>query len=326
MVFADKLIMLRKKQGWSQEELAEMMDVSRQAVSKWESAQALPDIDKIVALSVLFSVTTDYLLKDSRGDELCTDGAQPASRILTLPEAERYVAWRRVASILIALGTFLCIVSVIPLLILPITAVSTALGISDEVAGIIGIVSLFVTVAIGVCIFVITGIRNGEYAYLEEKFIVSHSAKELLSERLAASRFSYILFNAIGVAVCILSPLCVVLPALLGAEEKLGFAIPATVFAVAVAVVLFIISGVRRASLMRLLSQGEYSCSGKKSTRIKEAVDSVYWSIALAVYLGWSFLSGAWGITWVVWPVAGVLSAALSAVYAVIDRKSEEDN
>ncbi len=64
MILADKIIRLRKKNGWSQEELAEKMQVSRQAVSKWESAQAIPDLEKILALGRLFGVTTDYLIKD----------------------------------------------------------------------------------------------------------------------------------------------------------------------------------------------------------------------------------------------------------------------
>lgn len=66
MTFSDKLIALRKKAGWSQEELAERLNVSRQSVSKWESAQSMPDIDKILQLSSLFSVTTDCLLKTRR--------------------------------------------------------------------------------------------------------------------------------------------------------------------------------------------------------------------------------------------------------------------
>ena len=64
MIFADKLIQLRKKQGWSQDELAEKMNVSRQSVSKWECAQSIPDLDKILQLSKLVGVSTDYLLKE----------------------------------------------------------------------------------------------------------------------------------------------------------------------------------------------------------------------------------------------------------------------
>ena len=62
--FADKLYSLRTQGGYSQEALAEKVNVSRQAISKWELGLTLPDTDKIVALSKLFDVTIDYLLKD----------------------------------------------------------------------------------------------------------------------------------------------------------------------------------------------------------------------------------------------------------------------
>ena len=63
MNIADRIKILRKRSGISQEELADKMGVSRQAISKWESGQSFPDIDKIVLLSEYFDVTTDYLLK-----------------------------------------------------------------------------------------------------------------------------------------------------------------------------------------------------------------------------------------------------------------------
>ena len=63
MKFGEKLIRLRRKNGMSQEQLADKLHVSRQAVSKWESAQSQPDLDKILAMSELFRVSTDYLLK-----------------------------------------------------------------------------------------------------------------------------------------------------------------------------------------------------------------------------------------------------------------------
>ena len=64
MNFPEKLQKLRKERGWSQEELANRITVSRQAVSKWELGTAVPDTDNIVQLSELFGVTTDYLIKD----------------------------------------------------------------------------------------------------------------------------------------------------------------------------------------------------------------------------------------------------------------------
>lgn len=64
MILADKIIELRKKNGWSQEELADKLGVSRQAVSKWEGAQAVPDMNRVLKLSEIFGVSTDFLLKD----------------------------------------------------------------------------------------------------------------------------------------------------------------------------------------------------------------------------------------------------------------------
>lgn len=64
MNLSEKIMLLRKKQGWSQEELANRLNISRQSISKWESGQSQPDIDKIILLSQLFQVTTDYLLLD----------------------------------------------------------------------------------------------------------------------------------------------------------------------------------------------------------------------------------------------------------------------
>ena len=63
MTIADRIQSLRKAKGMSQEELADAIGVSRQAVSKWESEQTTPDLDKIVVMSDVFEVTTDYLLK-----------------------------------------------------------------------------------------------------------------------------------------------------------------------------------------------------------------------------------------------------------------------
>ena len=70
MGLSERVTALRKQAGWSQEELAQRLDVSRQAVSKWESGQVIPEVEKIVELSKVFDVTVDYLLKPSEIDEL----------------------------------------------------------------------------------------------------------------------------------------------------------------------------------------------------------------------------------------------------------------
>ena len=70
MDFSEKLLTLRKANDMTQEQLAEKLNVSRQSISKWESGQATPELEKIVSLSVVFHVSTDYLLKSSEIDDL----------------------------------------------------------------------------------------------------------------------------------------------------------------------------------------------------------------------------------------------------------------
>ena len=94
MNLADRIQYLRKKKGISQEELAEKMLISRQAVSKWESGQSAPDLEKIVMLSDYFEVTTDYLLKgvesqQSKVQEVDTEG-EPA-KVTNKKEADAMI-------------------------------------------------------------------------------------------------------------------------------------------------------------------------------------------------------------------------------------------
>lgn len=70
MDFSEKILTLRKGSNLTQEQLAEKLNVSRQSVSKWESRQAVPELEKIIAMSEVFDVSTDYLLKPSELDEL----------------------------------------------------------------------------------------------------------------------------------------------------------------------------------------------------------------------------------------------------------------
>ena len=63
MTFGEKLQSLRQRAGMSQDALAERLQVSRQAVSRWERDETMPETDKVVALADIFGVTTDYLLR-----------------------------------------------------------------------------------------------------------------------------------------------------------------------------------------------------------------------------------------------------------------------
>lgn len=207
MTFSDKLIALRKKAGWSQEELAERLNVSRQSVSKWESAQSMPDIDKILQLSSLFSVTTDCLLKDTQDDpqSAAAQTPSPLPRV-TLAQAEDYLTKAQANAPQMALATALCIVSPIPLLALGTVSELGLLGLNDNLAGGLGMIALVVLVAVAVVLFMQCGAAAREYEFLEKEPIeTEHGVTALVRERRAAFAPEYDRANRMGAALCILA-------------------------------------------------------------------------------------------------------------------------
>lgn len=112
MLLADKIVTLRKRAGWSQEELAAQLGVSRQSVSKWEGAQSVPDMQKVVQMSRLFGVTTDYLLKEELGEPEPAPAEPDAPlRRVTMEQAADYLALRQAAAPKLALATLLCVLA-----------------------------------------------------------------------------------------------------------------------------------------------------------------------------------------------------------------------
>jgi len=116
MILADKIVRLRKQLGWSQEELAEKMGVSRQSVSKWESTNSIPDLNRIIMLADIFDVSTDFLLKDQYETYNPSDEGEKSNvSQISLEQALQYVENKVKMSGLITKGVVLCVCSVMPL-------------------------------------------------------------------------------------------------------------------------------------------------------------------------------------------------------------------
>ena len=323
MILADKLIQLRKKSGMSQEELAEKMNVSRQAVSKWEGAQSVPDLEKILQLSELYGVTTDYLLKDEMELEEFVGKDEPTVRKVTLEQANEYLELRKTASVRIAIATFLCILSVIPLFILGGATTLPDKPISENMAGGLGMIIMLIMAAIAVGIYVYTGSQSAKYEFLEkEPFETEYGVSGMVKERQKAFHNTYVKCNVIGTCLCVLSPV-----ALFGAAIKDNdfFAVvmlAVMLFMAGIGVMFFIYAGVRNAAMDKLLKSGEFTELEKKKSHIKGIVSPIYWSIAVAAYLLWLFLDQkSNSISWVIFPVAGVLFPAVLGICALAERK-----
>ena len=176
MIFADKLIELRKRSGWSQEELAQQLGVSRQSVSKWEGAQSIPDIDRLLQLSELFGVSVDCLLKDEQElpspgmarDQSCVDVGQatPALRRVSLEEANAFIKAKASTAVPMSWATFACVISPVCLLVLGVLSAPPYALLSEGMAMGVGMVVLVALVAAACAVFVACGNRTARFEYL----------------------------------------------------------------------------------------------------------------------------------------------------------------
>lgn len=305
MILADKIIRLRKKNGWSQEELAEKMNISRQAVSKWESAQTIPELEKILMLSNIFGVTTDYLLKDEIENEEFTHSDENSGiKRVTLAEANEYIEFRKKASLLIATGVFLCIISPCSLIIL--ASAPFFYDIPMAFAILIGVIVLLFLVAAAIGIFTYCGFKNVPYGYLSKDFETEYGVVGMVKEK--DKKFSPfgVATNILATCLCILSPIPIIISAFFGNGFTVCISVAITLVIIGFAVMLYVIGTIRSLSMHRLLKDLETSDEAKRGD-VSRSVSAIYWLAITALYVAWSFISGRWTFTWIIWPIAGAL-------------------
>ena len=327
MILADKIIENRKKNGWSQEDLAEKLGVSRQSVSKWESAQAIPDMKKILQLSEVFGVSTDYLIKDEIEEKPAMElapvdnGLEETVRSVSMEEAVSFLKYNETAALRISTGVMLCILSPVLLILLGGLAEAGFIPVEERIAELGGTAILLIMIAAAVGMFIREGMRGKKYEYLEKIDIeTEYGVNGMVKERRDAYAEPHSRRLIIGVMLCIISAV-----PLLGAEA-VHYSNNSDLFPIlcvalllvmcAVGVKLIVLTCTRQGGFDRLLEEGDYTRLNKKAGKY----DGVYWAIAAAVYLGWSFATSRWELTWMVWPVAGVLFAAYREIMKAIVR------
>ena len=325
MILADKIIALRRRRGWSQEELADRIGVSRQAVSKWESSQSIPDIEKILQLSELFEVSTDYLLKDEAGEERTAEEAESTpERRISVDEANAYLSQRWRDSVKIALATLLCILSPVTLIVLGALSEQPHAPVSDTAAGVIGLTVLFALVICAVSLFVYCGFKNQPYEFLDKSvpFVLERGASEAVTERQNGFRTLYVRCNIIATGLCIFSPVPLIVSAFFNNEMLIVLMLALAMLTVGIGVGIFVTVGVRNGSMQRLLRQGDYTEEKKKHSGLRETMGFAYWGVITVIFLLWSELGNGWQLSWIVYVIGAVLfPIALRICDHISDRR-----
>lgn len=344
MQIAEKIFNERKRLGLSQEQLAEQMEVSRQAVSKWESGQSMPDLDKLVLMSQIFGVTTDYLLKEEENpfiqspnsltqsvsqneESFSTNSDIPANntseqsepvRILNTEEIQQYqnVCFKTAKNI--ALGVSLCVIGVILYLIMGVYISSSATNDGQAT------IALLLCVAPAVALFISSGMKMESYRSLKtDLFQLSDTNRNQLKKEYEKYSHTFTVRIVTGVTLCIVAVIAyLAVEAIEKSQPMLTHTgtIPTIVLLsfIAVAVYLFVSSGIRKDCYNVLLSQNGFTDIQKQTRQEENALIGVvagtYWCIVTAGFLAYSFITNDWGRSWVVWPVAGCLFGAISTL------------
>ena len=327
MILADMIINLRKKSGMSQEDLAGKLNVSRQSISKWESAQSIPDLDKIIQLSIIFGVSTDFLLKDEiemedAYVEIDVDQENINKRV-TLEMANDFISKRYKNAFRIAWGVLLCILSPVTLILLSGLCEYYHI-LSEEIALSIGLTTLFILVAIAVSLFIISGNNTREYEFITTKaFETEYGVSGMVRQRKKEFQNTYNNFNLIGIIFCVLSVVPLLICAFL--KEEI-YAIYGTVNLFVIAgggTFLIVYGGCKMGAFVALLQEGDYQKEKKTQNPLLSAISTAYWMMATIIYLIWSFATSSWEITWIVWVIAGILYGAIFPILniALKDKK-----
>lgn len=320
MILADKIVDLRKKSGWSQEELAEKMNVSRQAISKWEGAQSVPDMGRIIQLSELFGVTTDYLLKDRIENEESVQESDTDSgtRTVGMEEANRFLEIKEENARRVAVAVMLCILSPIALILLGGAQSMGLLSWTEMQAGGAGLVILVLMAGAAVAVFVSCNLRISPYEYLEKEPVDTlYGVTGMVRDRREKYRTTYTRLLTIGVVLCVAASVPLFLTMMF--REKESFlhvaGIAAILLLAAAGVMLIVRVSIIWGSYQMLLEEGSYTRKEKEETGKYGIIGGIYWCLVTAGFLAWSFSTNNWDRSWIIWPVAGV---AYGAVYGII--------
>lgn len=304
---ANRLVELRKKKGYSQEELAELLGISRQAVSKWETGESLPDTENLMMLSKIYGVLIDTLLGNG---EVCfesirVDSSMRRKETFEEEELRDYLKFKTKFSMAIGLGVGLILLGV-----------ATTFWLASEWA-------LGGAVVVAVLAFILTGMLSEKYDKLVKEKILSKEQRVEIKKIYDQKRIKFIISMFVGFIILAIGVVAMIISDEFGGKFKdpiMGFAFIPIAFAVST----FIISGINKDKYSILLKIDGYDESENSiENKVYGAVAAILFPLAAAYYLFMGFMHDGWSTHWIIFPIVGIIYGAFSGAYAIITGKKE---
>ena len=226
----------------------------------------------------------------------------------------------------VANATSMCISSPILLIVLVTMAEDGVFHVSESLATVFGCVFLLGMVATAVFLFITYGMRESHMEHFEKEcFETEYGVSGMVREKKDSYEPIFIRGTAVGVVLCILAVIPTIIAESMEASDYYcGLSVGLLLFILAIGVNLLVRVGMVKSSYDTLLQEGEYTKEEKLFKKKTDTFSGVYWCLTTAIYLAWSFWTMSWDITWIVWPVAGVLFAALLGVVKMVLKNGSE--
>ena len=259
-------------------------------------------------------MSTDYLLKDEIEKEKIDTSCDTDCVLhrVTMEEANAYMNEKKKAAPMLANATTLCILSPIPLFLVSTFNNGLTIGIACT--------TLLGMVALAVFIFIKTGIKLSSLQYLEqEPFETEYGVTGLVKEKNQSYQEHYSFSLACGVVLCILSVIPLIIAGCMEASDYVcTLCLAVLLILVSIGVNILIRVSTIKSSYDTLLQEGDYTKKEKHAKKKTETFTGAYWCLVTAVYLGWSLWTKQWDLTYIIWPVAAVLYAAMYGIVKMV--------
>lgn len=233
---------------------------------------------------------------------------------LTDHQVEEFLEDRKDFARKISFGVAVAIMSAVPLIFL-----QGMRFISEDLSSAIGVGLLIIMIAFAVSIFIPQGMKISKYCEFEYKDIEMTTQKKLQVEK-EEERYQDIYRRklSIGIPLCVVAVLPVIFISILFEEQEtlLLTAVCFLLIVIAIGVKMIVEGSILNDSYSILLQKGDYR--NKKINTLLDSIGGVYWTLAAVIYLLWSFLTWDWHITWMVWPIAGVMYGLISAIVSLM--------
>jgi hypothetical protein len=241
-----------------------------------------------------------------------------------MEEANTFLKTKEENSRRVALGVLLCILSPVALILLGGAQAMGLLDWSENMAGGIGLVVMMLMIIPAVGMFVVSNLRISRFEYMEkEPFETLYGVTGMVKDRKEKFQPVHTRYMMTGIMLCIASTIPLFISLVFGNGENFlqVVGIASILLLAAIGVMLIIRVSIIWGSYQQLLEEGDYTRENKESNGKIGLIGGAYWCVITAAYLAWSFIGNSWKISWVIWPVAGVLFGAVIGITKALRKQ-----